>query len=110
MNKMYHKAVSPDHSSLSPEFILSHMLNARIDIELSSNYMSELITTSEISDLIRVRFEHLLARRDISARDIGLFQETHLSDARAISEAIASGERTFSEFLPLLRKASRFKH
>jgi hypothetical protein len=42
-------------------------------------------------------------------RDIALFQEIHLDDARAIREAINSGERSFSEFLPILKRAHRFK-
>ncbi|MEJ0046298.1 MAG: hypothetical protein WDN04_09360 [Rhodospirillales bacterium] len=109
INRQYHKSVSPTHSSISPEYIMSHILDAKIDVDLASNYMSEVITSQLCSDLIRVRFKSLLIRRDISLRDIELFQTVTLRDAHAVREAINSGERSFAEFLPILKRAHRFK-
>jgi len=109
INREYHKIIDPSHSSISPEFILAHILDARVDVDLASNYMSEIITRPESSDLIRIKFSHLLSRRDINVREIGLFQEILLRNGRAIRQAINSGERTFAEFVPVLQKAGRFK-
>jgi hypothetical protein len=109
LNREYHKYIGPEHSSISTAFILSHILNAKVDVDLASDYMSEVVTSPVSSDIIRVRFEYLLSRREKSMRDISLFQEVHLDDARAIREVINSGERSFSEFLPVLKKSHRFK-
>jgi hypothetical protein len=109
INIEYHKNISKEHSSIMPEYLLCHSLDARVDTDLAAEYMAELIVKPQISSLIRIRFERLLARRDVSEREIGLFQEVHLGGFHAIREAINSGERTFSEFMPVLNKAHRFK-
>jgi hypothetical protein len=72
--------------------------------------MSEIITNPIQSSIVRLKFAQMLARRDQSVKEIDLFQEINLSNARSISEAINSGERTFSEFLQFLKGADRFKH
>src|SRR5262249_42585933 len=56
-----------------------------------------------------LRFSRALQRRNINLKEIGLFQEVHLGNARAVREIINSGERTFSDFMPILRKAAKFK-
>lgn len=109
MNKEYHKSVSPEHSSITPEYILSHVVEATLEAELAARYMSELVTNKEISDIIRVRLSSILQRRERSVADIGLFQEVLLGEAHALREAITSGSRTFSDFLPVLERAARFK-
>ena len=94
---------------ITDAFLLSHILNANVDMNLAANYMSELVTSDETSVIIRSRLQYMLARRDRSLRHIALFQESVLDDARAVREAINSGERTFADFLPILDKAHRFK-
>jgi hypothetical protein len=109
INREYHKLTSPEHSSISPEYILAFLQDARVDIDLAADYMSELVTRPEVSELIRLKIARMLARRDSNSRQIASFQEVHLGDARAIREAINSGERNFSEFLHVLDKADRFR-
>jgi hypothetical protein len=109
INREYHKLTSPEHSSMSPEYILAFLQEARVDIDLAANYMSELVTRPEISDLIRLKIARMLARRDSNSRQIASLQEVHLGDARAIREAINSGERNFSDFMHVLEKADRFR-
>jgi hypothetical protein len=109
LNEQYHKIIPPEHSSLSPAYLLSFILNARLDAYFAANYMAEIVTSSIASGIIEAKFRELVARRHKSAAEIELFQEQHLDDARAIREAINSGERTFEEFLEILEKAERFK-
>jgi hypothetical protein len=94
---------------LSVERLLSHINDARIDLDLSLNYMSDLITTDTNAELIRTRLLGLLKKRSQNEQEILQFQEIHLGDARAIRDAINSGARDFAEFLPLLKRASKFK-
>jgi hypothetical protein len=109
LNEQYHRIIPPEHSSLSPAYLLSFILNARLDAYLAANYMAEIVTSPIASGIIEEKFRELVTRRHKSAADIELFQEQHLDDARAIREAINSGERTFEEFLEILEKAERFK-
>jgi hypothetical protein len=109
INQEYHRHISPEHSSITIEYLLAHLLDTRVDIDLSAHYMSELVTRRDISELIKLRFERILARRDMSSAEIASFQEVFLGDARAVREAINSGERQFSDFLRILQKADRFK-
>ena len=44
-----------------------------------------------------------------SKNKIEVFQDFVLDDARAVSEAINSGARSFSELIPIIQKATRFK-
>jgi hypothetical protein len=109
INEEYHKYVPPTHSSITPAFLLSHLLSARMDAAMAAEYLSEIITKDEVSALIRLKLAALIGKREKSIKQIDIFQETVLHDCRKIREAIDSGERTFSEFLQVLEKASRFK-
>jgi hypothetical protein len=71
--------------------------------------MAEIVTSPVSSGIINLKMAQLLSRREKSLTQIQMFQNTHLEDARAIREAINSGERTFEEFFELLEKAARFK-
>jgi hypothetical protein len=45
----------------------------------------------------------LMRRRDKSVAEIDVFEDLHLSASRSVREAITSGERTFGEFLRVLK-------
>ena len=111
LNVQYHKRVPPEDSSLSPAFLLAFICNARADAYLAADYMAEIVTTPIASGIIRAKFHELLAKRERSADQIEIFQNQFLNDARAIREAINSGERSFDEFLIILERvqATKFK-
>lgn len=109
LNTQYHKRVPPEDSSLSPAFLLAFLCNARADAYFAADYMAEIVTTPMASGIIRAKFQELLAKRERSASQIELFQSQFLDDARAVREAINSGERTFDEFLTILERAQKFK-
>lgn len=109
LNAEYHKTVPVEHSSLSPAFILSHLLDARMDLQLSCYYLAELLTTPSTTKIVGRIFSDLLFKRDRNQQQIVTFQEILLRDGRAIREAINSGKRNFSDFIQILEKASVFK-
>ncbi len=98
INAEYHRHVSPAHSSVSPAYLLTHILDARADIAFAAKHMAELVTSPMASQALGIKFSSLLEKRIQNAQEIDLFQRTHLK-ARTIREAINSGERTFEEFL-----------
>ena len=109
LNIQYHKRFPPEHSSLSPAFLLSFLYNARADAYFAADYMAEIVTTPVASGIINVKFHELMSKRDRNAGQIEMFQNQYLDDARAVREAINSGERTFDEFIMILEKAQKFK-
>ncbi len=110
INKYYNSIYNLSDGVINLETLLTYILDARTDMDLASNYMYELVTKDITSSIILRKISRILERRSISIRDIGLFQEAYLGDARAVREAINSGERTFSDFMPILRKSEKFKN
>lgn len=110
INSQYHKLIpSPTHSSITPVYLLSLLYNARADAYFAADYMAEIVTTPVASGIINAKFHELLSRRKRSAGQIEMFQTQYLDDARAVREAINSGERTFEDFLKILQRAQKFK-
>jgi len=109
INSEYHKSIPGAHSTITPAYLLSWILSARMDATMAADYMAEIVTKDEVSQLIRLKISALVKKRDKSLREIDLFQETVLNDCRKVREAINAGERTFAEFMPVLEKAARFK-
>lgn len=109
VNSLYHLRVSPEHSSLSGEYILSHLITARSESYFAADYMSEIVTTPIYSNLIGLKHFDFLRRRETSAQEVQLFHDTLLPDFPRISEAINSKQRSISDFLRLLDQAQKFK-
>lgn len=109
LNNIYHQFVPVSHSSLSPEYLLAHMIDARADSYFAANYMAEIVTTPVYSDIMRLKHFDFLTRRDANMREIELFQETVLQDVPSLREVVNSGEKTIGDFLKLLDKAERFR-
>jgi hypothetical protein len=109
LNAMYHERIPPSHSSLTPEYLLSHTLTARSDSYFAATYMAEIVTTPVYSNLIRLKHFDFLRRREANLGELELFRENVLSDFPSIREAINSGERSISDFLTLLDQGERFR-
>jgi hypothetical protein len=109
LNSFYHLTVPPSHSSLTPEYLLAHIIDARSDSYFAANYMAEIVTAPIYSDIIRLKHFEFMRRRGTNEGELALFQETILQDFPSIRDVVNSGERTISEFLNLLDRAERFK-
>jgi len=108
VNTEYHRSVPPEHSSITPAYLLTHILDARADIAFAGKHMAELVTSPMASQALWIKFSTMLEKRIQNAQEIELFQHTHL-EAGTIRESINSGERTFAEFLDILEEAQKFK-
>lgn len=109
LNDAYHKTVSPQHSSMSPAYLLSHLFEVRRDVYLAARYEAEIATDAVNSRVFSLKYEDVINRRTRSDAALTLFQEFVLDDARAIRETINSGSRSFSELLKVVEKSARFK-
>jgi hypothetical protein len=109
LNSIYHQGVSPKHSSLTPNYILLHIVDSRSDSYFTADYLAEIVTKPVHSEIIRLKHYDFLRARDRSAASIEFFKEMALPNFPTIREAINSGERTVSELLKLLDQAQRFR-
>jgi hypothetical protein len=103
LNKEYHKKIPASHSSLSPEYLINHLLEARGAVVMGFKYLGELVIDPATSALIKQMAVELLRKRDAYVQELDLFQELHLPDGRKVRECLNSGERNFAEFLAACR-------
>jgi hypothetical protein len=109
INSIYHQSVSAEHSTISSDYLLAHIITARSESYFAANYMAEIVTTPIYCDLIRLKHFDFLIRRTASEQELNLFKDTVLSDFPRLAEVMNSGQRTITEFLQLLDKAEKFK-
>lgn len=109
LNDIYHKSVSPSHSSLSPAYLLAHIIDARLDTYFAAHYMAEIITSPIYSDLIQLKHFDFLRRRQENAHELKIFNSIILQDVPTLREVINSKERSMADFLKLLDEAQRFR-
>lgn len=109
LGKLYNKLYG-GNTKLTPALFLNYILESRADICFASQYLSEIVTTSTSSKIMELKFINLLEKKYKNAHDIEIFQKINLGNARAIRQAINSGEREFGEFIAILEKATKFKH
>jgi hypothetical protein len=109
INGHYHKRIPASHSTISSEYLLSFLQDARADTYFAAHYLSEIVTTPTLSDLIRIKHFDFLMRQSQSAATQELFKEITIGDLPSIREVITSKERTFAEFLSLIEDGSKFR-
>jgi hypothetical protein len=109
LTEVYHQRVPPSHSSLTPEYVLAKILTARSESYFAADFLAELVTAPESSQIIRLKHYDFLRARDRSTASLELFKEVALPSVPTIREVINSKERSISEFLALLDQAQKFK-
>lgn len=101
--------LTPAQEPITEATLLTGILEARADLALASFYGGDFVTSAINSSIIQVRHAELLRRSEINTSSLQNFSEVVIPDTKSVAEVIDSGERSFSEFLILLDKASRFK-
>jgi hypothetical protein len=109
LNKLFKRSFPSSDCVITPGLLITQILEARVNLLLTSQYMAELVTNPATASIVRRKLAALMEKRDKSVSDLEMFQSTRLHDARAIREAINSGEYTFDEFMLILEKATKFK-
>lgn len=109
VNEIYHRHVSPQHSSITSAYLLSFIQEARAESYFAAEYLAELVTTSMLGELVRLKHFDFLRRRATSASQIDLFKEIAVGEVPSIREVINSGERSFGEFLKFVKDGDKFR-
>jgi hypothetical protein len=109
-NIVYHVLVPPEHSTLSPAYLLSHIANARMEVELAARFNADLATNAVSSAIISDRIACAMHRSaEASEKGIAYFQDVALGDVPSLREVMTSRQRSFEELRPLLERAKHFR-
>jgi len=109
INNLYHKRISPKHSSLSSAYFLSHLLNAERDLYLASSRLSELSSSILHSKIIGYKINYILARSKKSEESLSNFTTFLFEDGKALRNAVNSNQIDLDELVKVLKKSSKFK-
>lgn len=109
VNRIYHQRIPPTHSSLSPAYLLAHLLSVKADLHFAARFNSEIAIDDVNALIIRHHLEHLFEVLQRSSKATASFQEFVFDDSRAVAEAMRSGARSLRDLLPILPKAQCFK-
>lgn len=108
-NLFYHQRIPATHSSLSPAYLLAHLLSVKADMHFAARYDSEIAIDDINTLIISQHFEQLCNRLRASQQSIAAFQDFVFDDARAIAEAVRQGSCCLGDLLPILPKVAKFK-
>jgi len=108
INIEYHKTVPPEHSSITPDYLLTFIYDSHVGTYFASRYSAEFVHDPLCSSIMKLKYLNLFRRRERSVEEIDLFQDLHL-EGRSLSETLNRNERTFDEFFRLLDQARKFK-
>lgn len=109
LNRIYHKYVSPKHSTLAPSTILSHVVHVENEIHFSSNNMSEIATSDLSANLIAQRVNGLIEKSTKSSDNLNDFKGFIFNNAKMLREAVNNKQVDLDELIELLKKSREFK-
>jgi len=109
LNDVYHRRVSPKHSTLTVAYLLRFLQDARMDLQIASMVNSEFAISQTNAVIINTRIEDGIRKRIKSEENLRLFQEFVFDDARALREAINSRARNMQDVVSLVASAKRFR-
>lgn len=110
LNRLYHQAVSPAHSSLTEAYFLALIQGAyeatyfaaKLDAEVAVHPIERVVQAKAV--------EGVALRHSNSQAQIDSFTDLTLSCSHAIREAVNSGTVPFSSVVKLLDSADKFRH
>ncbi len=108
-NRIYHQRIPPTHSSLSPAYLLAHLLSVKADLHFAARFNSEIAIDDVNALIMQQHLGHMFETLRSSSNATASFQEFIFDDSRAVAEAMRRGERNLRDLLPILPKAQRFK-
>lgn len=108
LNEKY-SALLPNGHILNWSTFLLNSTESSGDINIASQYDTELYSDEKHTIYIQGRFNELIKRVSKSAENIQTFEKLSLENYKPISETINSGERTFEEFSKIIDKSIEFR-
>ena len=109
LNLLYHRRVDPQHSTITPAYILAVLHQATAELKIAASANSEMALSPLSASIADARINSALRSRLRSDEVLRGFQEFVFDDARAVREAINSRHRNMAELVSLVLSAKKFK-
>lgn len=109
LNKLYHKRVSPQHSTLTSAHLFSQLLTVEKELYFSSQNLSELASSQLSADLATQKIDYVINKSKKSSESLAHFNGFIFDDSKSIREAVNSGKVEITELVEVVLKASDFK-
>jgi len=110
LNKVYHRAVPPAHSSLSEAYLLALIQGAYEATYFAAELEAE-VAVHPVERVVQAKaVEAIVLRHSNSQAQIDSFIDLTLPYSHAIREAVNSGSVPFSAIVKLLDSADKFRH
>jgi hypothetical protein len=109
VNAIYHKAIPPEHSTLTPALILGMVATTHEILAMAASARSELLVGPRDAALVEHRVNSALRKTNKAESDRRAFQEFVFRDAKAIGEAVRRGKVGFPDLLTLLRESRKWR-
>lgn len=103
------QAKDPNAGEYTAAHVVTTILSASIGTIYAGHYGGDFYTSTAESQIIQIREQSLLERTQCDQTQIEKFKSIAINDSPSIAEVINSGERSFAEFLEVLKSADRFK-
>lgn len=108
LNREYEKTEHPGHAdSITIAGLIGWIQEARADIHLASEHLSELGTNEISASIIRRKLGAIAKVTNL--REIQLFTQLNLGEGKAIREAINAGDRNITDLLTLVSESEKFR-
>lgn len=98
----------PTDATLTPAFLLAHVLNVETDLLVAARFGGELAIDETNSAIIRLNVNDVVRTSRQSTEHVEAFQDFVFDDSRAIGESIRDGRRTMADVLAVLPHAKKF--
>lgn len=109
-NRLYREKVPPEHSSLTPAYLLAQISSAGPDIAIASRDVSEVAVDALKSKIVGSRFSDLLRRASQNRDKLDAFREVVVDGSRSVREVVNAGERSFRDVIKLVERAQNFRN
>ena len=109
MNKIYHKTVSPSYSTITPAYILTHLLELEESLFFAASSSSELSCSHLSSRLGINKVDYIIENSIQKNLKLNTFKEVVFGNVHAIREAVNAGAIPLDEILRVLKKSRKYK-
>lgn len=109
INKLYHKRISPQHSTLTSAYLFSLLLDMEKELYFSSQNLSELASSQLSADLATQKIDYVINKSKKSAESLAHFNGFIFDDSKSIRDAVNSGNVEITDLVEVVLKASDFK-
>lgn len=109
INNFYHLRIPKSDSSITNAYLMSHLLDARENSRLCTEYKSDIYIDPINRKLLELCFSSIIQKSERNNKEIEIFQNFNFDNSKAIREAVNNGHINFLDVVKLVEKSLKFK-